>query len=132
MNQMARNRDFQVTKVLVVEDNSLNMELELEIIGSMGFCAHGAADGEKAVEMTQKETYDLIIMDIELPGMDGIEAARLIRGIPEYKNTPIIAVTAFALKGDRERFLASGFNDYLAKPVDVKAFIKILEKYKKG
>jgi len=119
-----------MTKVLLVEDNLLNMELELEIIDSMSFLAHGAADGEKAVEMAQKEIYDLVIMDIDLPDMDGIEAARLIRGLPGYKDTPIIAVTAFAMKGDRERFLASGFNDYVEKPIDGKEFKKVLEKYK--
>ena len=120
-----------MTKILVVEDNDLNMELELEIVDSMGFRAHGAADGKKAVEMAQKETYDLIIMDIELTDMNGIEAARMIRNIPGYKNTPMIAVTAFAMKGDRERFLSSGFNDYVEKPIDVQAFIKVLGKYKK-
>ncbi|MFA4958092.1 MAG: response regulator [Candidatus Methanoperedens sp.] len=120
-----------MTKVLVVEDNAMNMELELEIIESMGFSAHGAEDGKKAVEMVQKETYDLIVMDIELPDMDGIEAARMIRNRPEYKNTPMIAVTAFAMKGDRDRFLASGFNDYVEKPIDINLFIKVLEKYKK-
>ncbi|MFA4956605.1 MAG: response regulator [Candidatus Methanoperedens sp.] len=128
---MATNQDIQVTKVLVVEDDSLNKELELEIVESMGFCADGAEGGKKAVEMAQKETYDLIIMDIEFPDIDGIEAARLIRNIPGYKNTPMIAVTAFAMKGDRQRFLASGFNDYVEKPIDVKEFIKVLGKYKK-
>jgi len=120
-----------MTKVLVVEDNSLNMELEMEIIESMGFSAHGAADGKKSVEMARKETYDLIIMDIELPDMDGIEATRLIRDIPGYKNTPFVALTAFAMKGDRERFLASGFNYYVEKPLDIKEFMKVLDKYKK-
>ena len=120
-----------MTKVLVVEDNAMNMELELEIVDSMGFSAQGAEDGEKAVEMVQKETYDLIVMDIELPDMDGIKTSRMIRNIPGYKNTPMIAVTAFAMKGDRQRFLASGFNDYVEKPIDVEGFIKVLGKYKK-
>ncbi|MFA4956530.1 MAG: response regulator [Candidatus Methanoperedens sp.] len=120
-----------MTIVLVVEDNKMNMELELEIIEAIGYSVHGAEDGNKAVEMAQKETYDLIIMDIELPDMNGIEAARMIRDRPEYKNTPMIAVTAFAMKGDRERFLASGFNDYVEKPIDVQVFMKILGKYKK-
>jgi len=69
-----------VMKVLVVEDNPLNMELVLEVLDSNGFTAHGAVDGEKAISMAEKETYDLIIMDIELPDMDGVETARMIQG----------------------------------------------------
>ena len=117
-------------KVLVVEDNSLNMELFIDVLSSMGFTAHGAVDGEKAVKMAEEETYDLILMDIELPNIDGIEAAKLIRSNPEYENTPIIAVTAFALKGDRDEFLAKGFNDYIPKPIDVTEFMKLLGNYK--
>lgn len=117
-------------KVLVVEDNSLNMELFVDILSSMGFTVRSAVDGEKAVEMAEEETYDLILMDIELPNIDGIEAARLIRNKPKYENTPILAVTAFAMKGDRDDFLAKGFNDYIAKPIDVTKFMMLLEDYK--
>ncbi|MCX9014551.1 MAG: response regulator [Candidatus Methanoperedens sp.] len=118
-------------KVLVVEDNPLNMELLQDVIELAGFTVHGAGSGGEAVEMAQKETYDLIVMDIGLPDIDGIETARLIRSRPEYKNTPIIAVTAFAMPGDRKRFLASGFTDYLPKPVDIREFTNLLGKYKK-
>lgn len=118
-------------KVLVVEDNPLDMELVLEVMDSMGITALGAVDGNEAVRMAGKETYDLIIMNIELPDIDGVETARIIRSRPEYKDTPIIALTAFAMKGDRELFLASGFNDYVAKPIEIKEFMKVLEKYRK-
>lgn len=118
-------------KVLVVEDNPLNMELVLEILEEQGFEAHGATDGKEAVKMAEKETYDLIIMDIELPGMDGVEAARIIRSNPAYKNVPAIAMTAYAMKGDKERFIASGFNDYVPKPIDVNDFMKKMEGYKR-
>jgi two-component system cell cycle response regulator DivK len=120
-----------MTKVLVVEDNPLNMELVLEILNGMNFQAHYAVDGKEAVKMAQKETYDLILMDIDLPDMNGVEVARIIRTNPTYMNTPIIALTAYVMKGDRERFLASGFSDYVPKPVDVKEFMKLLDKYKK-
>jgi two-component system cell cycle response regulator DivK len=119
-----------MTTVLVVEDNQLNMELVQDVLQSMGFTVHGAEKGNKAVEMAQKEKYDLIIMDIELPDIDGIETTRLIRSRPEYKNTPIIAVTAFAMSGDREKFIASGFDDYIPKPLDVNLFMKVIGKYK--
>lgn len=117
-------------KVLVVEDNTLNIELVLEILNAMGLTAHGAKDGKEAIRKAEKEIYDLIIMDIELPGMDGIEATKIIKSKPGYKNVPAIALTAYAMKGDRERFLSAGFDDYIPKPIDVSEFTKRLEKYK--
>lgn len=119
-----------MTKVLVVEDMPLNMELVLEIFKSMGFFVHGAANGEEAVRMTEKEQYDLILMDIELPIIDGVSAARIIKNNPAYENVPIIALTAYAMKGDKERFLAKGFDDYIAKPMDVPDFMIKMEKYR--
>lgn len=115
----------------MVEDNQLNMELVQAVVESAGFTVHGAGSGKKAVEMAQKETYDLIVMDIGLPDIDGVETARLIRSRPEYKNTPMIAVTAFAMQGDREKFIASGFDDYMPKPLDIEMFTKMIGKYKK-
>lgn len=120
-----------MTKVLVVEDNPLNMELVVEILNSQGFAVDGAKDGEEAIRKAGKEVYDLIIMDIMLPGMDGVEATKIIRSKPKYEKTPVIALTAFAMKGDRERFIKTGFDDYVAKPIDVVEFVKIIEKYRK-
>jgi CheY-like chemotaxis protein len=118
-----------MTKVLVVEDIPLNLELILEILKSRGFFVNGAVNGEDAIRMLEKEKYDLIIMDIELPIMDGITAAKVIKFNPAYEKVPIIALTAYAMKGDRERFLAEGFDDYIPKPIDVPDFIKKMEKY---
>jgi two-component system cell cycle response regulator DivK len=118
-----------MTKVLVVEDNPLNMELVLEILNDGGYIAHKAVDGEEAIEKVEKEEYDLLLMDIELPGIDGVEVARIIK--KRNKNIPIIALTSYAMKGDRERFLSAGFVEYMSKPIDVTNFIKKLEKYKK-
>lgn len=114
-------------KVLVVEDNPLNMELVLEILNAYGITAHEAIDGEQAVEKAEKEVYDLILMDIELPGMDGIEAAKIIKS--KNKKVSIIALTSYAMKGDKERFLAAGFDEYMSKPIEVSHFMKKLEKY---
>jgi CheY-like chemotaxis protein len=69
-------------------------------------------------------------VDIELPGMDGVAAAKEIKSKPAYKNTPVIALTAYAMKGDRERFLEAGFNDYISKPIDVDDFMRRMEKYR--
>lgn len=116
-----------MTKVLVVEDNPLNMELVLEILNANGITAHEAIDGEEAVKKAEQEVYCLILMDIELPCMDGIEAAKIIKS--KNKKVTIIALTSYAMKGDKERFLAAGFDEYIAKPIDVSDFMKKLEKY---
>jgi len=118
--------------VLVVEDNPLNMELIVEILKSSGFLVSGAINGEEAIKMVENEHYDLILMDIELPGMDGISAIKIIKSKPGYNKVPNIALTAFAMKGDREKFLAAGFDDYIAKPIDVPGFIKQMQKYKQS
>jgi CheY-like chemotaxis protein len=120
-----------MTKVLVVEDTPLNMELIIEILYSQGFEIDSSEDGEKALKMVEKKLYDLILMDIELPGMDGTETAKRIKIRSDYKDVPVLALTAFAMKGDKERLLGNGFNDYISKPIDVLNFIEILNKYRK-
>lgn len=116
-----------MTKALVVEDNILSREFVIDLLRMHGVIVQEAADGEEAVKKAQGSAYDLILMDINLPGMDGIEAARIIK--IRQKDVPVIAVTAFAGKGDRERFLACGFDDYMPKPLEIPDFIKTLEKY---
>ena len=119
-----------MTKVLIVEDIPLNMELILDIFRAMNFIVHGASNGEEAVRMTQKEQYELIIMDIEMPIMDGMTAIKIIKRNPAYVKIPIVVLTAYAMKGDREKFLAQGCDDYIAKPIDVPSFMKQMEKYR--
>ncbi len=121
------NEGLRMTKVLVVEDNPLNMELVVEILNAHGFRVHEAIDGENALKKMETEDYDLVLMDIELPGLDGVEVTKIIK--EKYKKVPVIALTSYAMKGDRERFLAAGFDEYLSKPLDVTAFLKRLEKY---
>lgn len=116
-------------KILVVEDNPLNQELILEILRSQGFTVDTADDGEKAIKITENARYDLILMDIALPGIDGVEATRIIKSKPGYKNIPVVALTAFAMAGDRERLLKSGFDDYIPKPLEIHEFMKKMEKY---
>lgn len=114
----------------MVEDDPINMELVIEIIKAVGFTADVAVTGEDAVKKTENEAYDLILMDIMLPGMDGIETTRIIKSKPGYKNTPVIALTAYAMKGDKERLLEKDFQDYVPKPINVPEFMKVIEKYK--
>lgn len=118
-------------KALVVEDNPLNRELIYELVTECGFTVDTAVNGEEAVKKAHNEVYDLIIMDIELTGMDGITATKKIRDKPDNEKTPVIAVTSYAMRGDRERFLAEGFNEYVAKPINVDDFEELLKKYTK-
>jgi len=117
---------MQLTKILVVEDNPINMELVIEILSSRGFTVHTANDGEEAVRKIEKEVYDMVLMDIELPGMNGIETTKIIKA--KDKNIRVIALTSYAMKGDKERFLTAGFDDYISKPLDISDFLKKLEK----
>lgn len=120
-----------MTKVLVVDDTPSNKELVLEILNGEGFAAHGAQDGAEAIKMTEKELYDLILMDLRLPGTDGIEVTRAIKSNRAYKDVPVIALTAHAMKGDKERILNEGcFDDYMSKPIDLPEFINRMEKYR--
>ncbi|HWR26741.1 MAG TPA: response regulator [candidate division Zixibacteria bacterium] len=113
----------------MVEDNPLNMELVCEILLAQGFTVHTSIDGEEAIRKIEKAVYDLILMDIELPGMDGIETTKIIKA--KDKNMCVIALTSYAMKGDRERFLTAGFDDYISKPLDVSEFLKKLEEHLK-
>jgi len=118
-----------MTKVLVVEDDPINMMLVSEILKASGIMADGAENGIEAIKKIENELYDLILMDIELPGMDGIETTRIIKSKSEYKDVPVIALTAYAMKGDRERFLKAGLDDYIAKPIHVTDFMERMKKY---
>ncbi len=115
-------------KVLVVEDDNISMELVSEILNAEGFKTEVASNGLEAIRMTDKELYDIILMDIELPEMNGIEARRLIKSKPEYKDKPVIALTSYAMRGDKENFITLGFDDYISKPIDGSEFIKKVKK----
>lgn len=121
-----------MTKVLVADGNPINMELALQILSTEGFTAEGAFDGIEVIKKAEKELYDLILMEIKLPGMNGVDVRKTIKNKPSYRHVPVIALTACAMKGDKEKFLAEGFDDYIAKPIDVLDFIKKMEKYNKN
>jgi len=117
-------------KVLVVEDMEMNQLLMKKIMESWGIEVAIVGNGLLAVEKVQQENYDLILMDIQMPEMDGVEATRRIRKLNDVckATTPIVAVTANLLKGDSERYLAAGMNDYIAKPIEEKKLFSILYK----
>jgi two-component system, cell cycle response regulator DivK len=106
-------------RILIVEDNPDNMTLLTDILETLGHTVISARDGQQGLELTATEQPDLILMDLSLPVMDGWTAVRQIKANPALKDIPIIALTAHAMAGDRERALAAGCDDYLSKPIDL-------------
>lgn len=113
-------------KVLLVEDNRLNRQLALALLQRVGIETSLAENGEEAVRAVAMQTFDLVLMDVQMPVMDGLEATRTIRARSECAALPIIAMTANAMSGDRERCLAAGMNDHLPKPIDAQLLYRTL------
>jgi signal transduction histidine kinase/DNA-binding response OmpR family regulator len=114
--------------VLVVEDNEANVVMLSEYLPSRGYRVMAVTSGEEAIEYASTHQPDIILMDIQMPGMDGLEATRHIRALPAQATTPIVAVTALAMPGDRERCLAAGADDYLSKPINLQALLRTIER----
>ena len=116
-------------KVLIVEDNPQNMQLiELILRRSKNYTLLEAVDGEEALDMATREQPDLILMDIQLPKLSGLEVTRKLRQMPVFSHTPIIALTAYAMKGDKERFLEAGCDAYLSKPICTRELPGMIDK----
>lgn len=107
-------------KILIVEDNPRNMRLLEMTLRPKGYTVLKATDGGEALDVAAKERPDLIIMDIQLPKINGLAVTRKLRENREFKHTPIIAITAYAMKGDRERAIRAGCNVYLPKPINTR------------
>ena len=108
-----------VPRVLVVEDEQDNMDLFVQILGFHGCQVLTARDGREALTIAQEQAPDLILMDLSLPALDGWEATRALKGIEELAHIPVVAITAHAMVGDRERALGAGCDGYISKPIDV-------------
>jgi CheY-like chemotaxis protein len=121
-------------RVLLVEDSPVNQKVALIMLKKLGIAADTASNGIEALEALERGRYDLVLMDMQMPDMDGTEATRIIREL-EIKAAsrpipvPIVAMTAYAMQGDREKCLAAGMDDYLAKPVTVASLSSMLEKW---
>jgi two-component system cell cycle response regulator DivK len=108
-------------RILVVEDNERNLKLIRDVLAFAGYDIIEAVSGEQGVALAQECLPDLVLMDLQLPHMDGAEALRLLRESPRTRAVPVVAVTAFAMKDDRERAFSAGFDGYLEKPISVRA-----------
>jgi len=117
------DQTFMPSQILVIEDNPDNRTLITWILEDEGYSVICAETAELGLELLPKENFDMILMDISLPGMDGKQATQLIRKMDKYKDLPIIALTAHAIKGEHESILASGVTDLVTKPVDEEALM---------
>jgi len=114
--------------ILLAEDNKINQRLALAILEHAGHAIDVVDDGHKAVEAVRAKDYDVVLMDSQMPGLDGVEATRQIRALPPPKGTlPIIALTANAMMGASEHYLAAGMTDYVSKPIDARLLIGKLD-----
>jgi CheY-like chemotaxis protein len=107
-------------KILIVEDNENNRSLLKDILSFHGHEVAMASDGQEAVTLARELMPDLILMDIQMPGLDGMTAGRILKGDPATSGLKIIALTSFAMQGDREKFMAAGFDGYLSKPISTR------------
>ena len=108
-------------RILVVEDNERNLKLVRDVLQYAGYDVIAASSGEQGVALAKERVPDLVLMDLQLPTMDGAEALRILRDDPLTREIPVVAVTAFAMKDDRERALDAGFDSYIEKPISVRA-----------
>ena len=116
-------------KILIVDDDAKTRKLLRAVLQNSGYETIEAENGEQGIKLAKENIPDLILMDIEMLVMDGMSAFKVIRADESTKNIPVIALTSCAMKGDKEKFLAKGFDNYVSKPIDAKEFMKIVKKY---
>ena len=116
-------------RILVIDDNRANLDLMVYLLEAFGHAAQGVADPRAGLEAARNNEYDAIITDILMPDLDGYAIARSLKEDAGLLDTPVIAVTALAMAGDRERILAAGFNGYIAKPIEPSTFVKQIDSF---
>ena len=114
--------------VLIVEDNELNMKLFRDLLEAHGYQTSGTSNGFEALDLVRKLRPDLILMDIQLPQVSGLEVTRWIKDDPDLRTIPVVAVTAFAMKGDEERIREGGCEAYISKPISVVHFLDTIKR----
>lgn len=115
-------------KILIVDDNDLTRKLCRALLVRNGFEVEEAADGVAGLEAARREPPALILLDIQMPELDGLEVVRRLRDDPALREVPVVALTAYAMKGDREQMLAAGFVDYVSQPIDIDQFLEIVKR----
>lgn len=116
-------------KVLIVEDNELNMKLFEDLLGAHGYDTIKTRDGGQVLDIARSQMPDLIIMDIQLPEVSGLEVTQWLKADNDLRRIPVIAVTAFAMKGDEEKIRQGGCEDYVSKPISIIDFIQVVQKH---
>lgn len=116
-------------KILVVEDNSNNRKLIRDVLNYYGYEVIEATNGEEGINLAREHSPSLIIMDIQMPVIDGITAAKILKDDPKTRGIKMIALTSFAMKGDKERFIEAGFDDYISKPINTRQLPELVKKY---
>jgi two-component system, cell cycle response regulator len=118
-----------MARILVIEDNPANLDLMTYLLSAFGHTPLVAHDGAEGWEAAQREVPDVVLCDVQLPKVDGFEVARRIKSHPELRETPLVAVTALAMVGDRDRMLAAGFDGYISKPIIPETFVSQVEMF---
>ena len=123
---------MSTARILVVEDNPKNMKLVRDVLEFSGYEVIEATTGEDGVRLAGSEHPHLILMDLQLPGIDGTEALRRLRALPQTQDVPIVAVTAFAMQADRERAFENGFDGFVEKPISVRGLLEQVRRFLAG
>ncbi len=115
--------------ILIVEDNGLNMRLLCDVLENDGFRTLSAMNGATALSLTREHRPDLVLMDIQLPDVSGLEVTRCIKRDPSLRHIPVVAVTGFAMQGDKDRILGEGCDGYMSKPIAIVDFLETVERF---
>ncbi len=126
---MANREPAMAKTVLIVEDNELNMKLFHDLLEAHGYATLQTKDGMEALKIARESRPDLILMDIQLPEVSGLEVTKWIKEDDDLKSIPVIAITAFAMKGDEEKIREGGCEDYIAKPISIAKFLDTVQRY---
>jgi CheY-like chemotaxis protein len=116
-------------RILIVDDNAINLKLVAYLMKANGYTVETALDAESAIEAIRSNHPDVILMDIQLPGIDGLELTRRLKADPKTRDIVIVAVTAYAMKGDQAKALAAGCDDYITKPIDTRTLPETIAKH---
>lgn len=118
-------------KVLIVEDNELNMKLFHDLLEAHGVGTIETRDGSRVLDIAREQKPDLILMDIQLPEISGLDVTKMLKADEELRSIPVVAVTAFAMKGDEQKIREGGCEDYISKPISVSRFLEVIDNYLK-